>query len=254
MYVLCSCRMDGTEIIEIRFFIKNSSPSSSSISGSGLITGLAYSATKHQLYWVSRPESEIFYWDFATRSQGRLANKPIVGQITAMAVHGSSLYYAVDYELGDVHTVYSADAGTGDNAYPIRNATETVLSIRVYAPSLQKTRSDNGCSKDSNCDHLCLPKSDTESVCACAIGFALFNRTACVLRPPNVLIHTSSTTGLSGRSIFPSCGKNAFLQLYLGIELSGMFSVIQNDAKLQSSMPCDTQYLPARFRIDIYLF
>ena len=61
--------------------------------------------------------------------------------------------------------------------------------------------SNNG----SACDHLCLPRSDTETTCACAVGFMLFNRTACIPAQPNVLLFTSAE-GLSGVGLLPGGG------------------------------------------------
>ena len=174
------------------------------------MSGLAYSASNHRLYWLDRLDSTVAFWDFASRNSGTI---PLKGRFSAFAVAGDRIYYSEVVKEG-LHRVYAADLETGDNLQILLIATKAVQSLRVYDSSSQK--GSNGCGTNNNssssssnnnsniskCDHICLPRSDTERTCACAIGFVLFNRTACIPSPPNALLFTSSA-GISGMGLFP---------------------------------------------------
>ena len=168
------------------------------------VSGLTYSASNHRLYWIDRLDSTVAFWDFASRNVGTF---PLKGRLSAFAMAGDRIYYSAVVKE-DLHRIYAADMETGDNLKVLVNATKAVQSLRVYDSSSQK--GSNGCgnnsfnnnSNSSKCDHICLPRSDTERTCACAIGFVLFNRTACIPSPPNALLFTSSA-GISGMGLFP---------------------------------------------------
>ena len=180
-------RMDGSDVHQIKFFFRDGPKSSRS-----LISSLTY--VSHKLYWVNQRESDIFSWDFTTSSMTQLNRRlpPGAGQLAGLAVHNGRIFVGLNYNDANWHSILRDD-------HVFRNGSKSVLALRVYDADLQ--RGSNGCTANK-CEHLCLPKSDTQTVCACAMGSRLFNRTSCVSSPLNALIHTSPR-GLSGRSIFP---------------------------------------------------
>lgn len=166
------------------------------------MSGLTYSASNHRLYWINRFDSTVSFWNFESRSSGTFL--PTEGgkqrRLSALAVSGDNIYYSAVIKE-NLHRIYRADLKTANNLKVLMNATKAVRSLRVYNTSSQ--RGSNGCSSNNNsCDHICLPRSDTERTCACAIGFVLFNRTACIPSPPNALLFTSAA-GISGMGLFP---------------------------------------------------
>ena len=179
-----------------------------------------------------RLDSTLSFWDFASRSAATFPHTESGGKkerLSALAVSADKIYYSAVIRES-LHRIYAADLDTGDSAKVLLNATKAVKSLRVYDTSSQ--RGSNGCSSINNnydninnnsssnynynssrnynsnssnndsCDHICLPRSDTERTCACAIGFVLFNRTACIPSPPNALLFTSAA-GISGMGLFP---------------------------------------------------
>ena len=186
------------------------------------VSGLTYSASNHRLYWINRLDSTLSFWDFASRSAATFPHTESGGgkkeRLSALAVSADKIYYSAVIRES-LHRIYAADLDTGDSAKVLLNATKAVKSLRVYDTSSQ--RGSNGCSNiydninnntssnynsnssnNDSCDHICLPRSDTERTCACAIGFVLFNRTACIPSPPNALLFTSAA-GISGMGLFP---------------------------------------------------
>lgn len=71
--------------------------------------------------------------------------------------------------------------------------------MSIYDSVEQSTKTRSKCfDNNGSCQHICMTKSSDEITCACALGFSLFNLTACVDRPQNIVVRTSDKFGLEG--------------------------------------------------------
>ena len=85
-----------------------------------------------------------------------------------------------------------------------------LLYLRVYDKQEQSKGSNLCAVSNGDCSHLCLPISNTERVCECAISFKKdpINHTLCT--GPSVFLMYSSNLGIKGTSITPSASISNF--------------------------------------------
>ncbi|GLH07804.1 Vitellogenin receptor, partial [Gryllus bimaculatus] len=129
----------------------------------------------NRLYWVSAESNMIQYYDLSTKN---LLEVPLQsGQKTAVVVYKGMVYYANQDDMA----IHVANKTTGENDTVLRNNTGNVLSLKIYDPNVQV--GSNPCSQNKGgCSHLCLPVSDKERVCKCALGYTVDteNPTKCI--------------------------------------------------------------------------
>lgn len=117
----------------------------------------------NRLYWVEDYSIRYVGYDGGTPITLKL---PESVSVVAATVYKDKIYYADDND----QSIHSADKNHGESDVLLRNSTGSVLSLRVYDPSLQK--GNHICAeKKAGCEHLCLPKFANQFSCICARGY-----------------------------------------------------------------------------------
>ena len=177
-------KMDGSQVEEFKTFDSMST-------NIPTIASLSYSSEKHQLYWLNKLEQSVQYWDFRTGSLRTLeAISSDSLNINSITLHLNFMYYS-DHKM--IYRLNLEDSSVKS----VRNITKPIYSMKVFDSESQT--GTNVCEENNGgCQHLCLPKSLTSRVCACAIGYDVTDTNQCTPTSDSVLIWTSSY-GFSGR-------------------------------------------------------
>ncbi|XP_060522093.1 prolow-density lipoprotein receptor-related protein 1 isoform X3 [Cylas formicarius] len=126
--------------------------------------GLFFDPDSQRLYWISN--FEIMFCNLNGTGLTTL-DLPTTVSVSAFTVYKGQVYYANDHD----HSIYIANKTSGqkNNISTLRNGTSSILSLRIYDQSEQYGH--HPCENGSECQHLCLPKSETTFTCKCAIGY-----------------------------------------------------------------------------------
>ncbi|XP_064646344.1 low-density lipoprotein receptor-related protein 1-like isoform X2 [Lineus longissimus] len=132
---------------------------------------LTVDTTNDLLFWVDALTNHINYCNLdGTKLQSiLLPNITVDMVITAMTVYKEWIYFAA----GTLHNgmIYKVKKD-GTSLMIVRNNTAHVNSLKVYDADIRT--GDNTCNENKGgCAQLCLPKSATESVCRCTLGYVL---------------------------------------------------------------------------------
>lgn len=134
----------------------------------GRAAGLALDVAAGLLYWVNTDDGSVRSVD-SVSGRVRDVALPSGAHVSAVAVHSGVLYWA-DEAAGSLR---SCPPDNCTQPRTLRNDTDEVLALRVYDAAEQADPGGGGaCSlRHTPCTQLCLPVSETDSVCRCALGY-----------------------------------------------------------------------------------
>lgn len=134
--------------------------------------GITVDHIAERIYWVDAREDYIASSDLnGQRFKKVLSKDDRVSHPFAVAVFKDNMYWD-DWKQ---NAIFSADKDHGVAIETINANMSGLMDLKIFAFDIASHT--NGCTKNTECTHLCLPAPKNKFVCACPDGMSMVNNT-----------------------------------------------------------------------------